>query len=92
MGRARAQHPNMFAAVIADAGVMDLLRYPLFTIGARTQPPQLVPNYFLRVKSFSTCLEIGSLYGVKQPELMRPWWSSLVLCASPRIVHDEGSF
>lgn len=29
-----AQHPNMFAAVIADGGVMDLLRYPLFTIGA----------------------------------------------------------
>ena len=28
------QHPNMFAAVIADGGVMDLLRYPLSTVGA----------------------------------------------------------
>ena len=31
-----AQHPNMFAAVIADGAVTDLLRYPLFTIGAQS--------------------------------------------------------
>jgi len=53
----RAQHPNMFAAVIADAGVMDLLRYPLFTIGV---PLAAAGHRPVMCESLRTCLASGS--------------------------------
>jgi prolyl oligopeptidase len=34
VGACLTQHPELFGAAVADAGVFDMLRFPLFTVGA----------------------------------------------------------